>query len=216
MTEAMRRQAPRDLRAQKGRRPLVCLTAYTTPMARLLDPVADLLLVGDSVGMVLYGFATTLPVTLEMMIAHGGAVMRGSDRACVIVDLPWGSYQESPAQAYSSAARVLAETGAAGVKLEGGHAMAATIGFLVERGIPVLGHIGLQPQAVNATGFRAQGRTAAEEAVILADAQAVAGAGAFAWSSKALPNRWRARSAPRSRFRRSASAHHRPATGIYW
>ncbi|HUH83661.1 MAG TPA: 3-methyl-2-oxobutanoate hydroxymethyltransferase [Stellaceae bacterium] len=180
MTEAKRRQAPRDLRLRKGGTPIVCLTAYTTPMARLLDPIADLLLVGDSRGMVLYGFANTLPVTLEMMIAHGAAVMRGADRACVIIDLPWGSYQESPVQAYRSAARVLAETGAAGVKLEGGRAMAPTIGFLVERGIPVLGHIGLQPQAVNATGFRPQGRTAAEEVTIPADAQAVAGAGAFA------------------------------------
>jgi 3-methyl-2-oxobutanoate hydroxymethyltransferase len=176
----MRRQEPRDLRARKGEAPLVCLTAYTTPMARLLDPVADLLLVGDSLGMVLYGFATTLPVTLEMMIAHGAAVMRGAARACVIVDLPWGSYQESPASAYRSAARVLAETGAAGVKLEGGRVMAPTIRFLVERGIPTLGHIGLQPQAVNATGFRAQGRTEADAAAILADARAVAEAGAFA------------------------------------
>ena len=175
-----KRQTPRELAARKGDVPLVCLTAYTTPMARLLDPLADLLLVGDSLSMVVYGFDTTLPVTLKMMIAHGGAVMRGSRHACVVVDLPWGSYQESPAQAFRNAARVLAESGAAAVKLEGGEAMAESIRFLVERGIPVLGHIGLQPQSVNATGFRARGRTADEAEQILADARAVAAAGAFA------------------------------------
>ena len=172
---------PAELRARKGGVPLVCLTAYTTPMARLLDPVADLLLVGDSLGMVLYGFDTTLPVTLEMMIAHAGAVMRGAKRASVIVDLPFGSYQESPAQAFRNAAHAMRESGAAGVKIEGGEVMAETIRFLVARGVPVLGHIGLQPQSVHALGgFRAQGRNAEEAARILADARAVAEAGAFA------------------------------------
>ena len=172
---------PAELRARKGGVPLVCLTAYTTPMARLLDPVADLLLVGDSLGMVLYGFDTTLPVTLEMMIAHAGAVMRGAKRASVIVDLPFGSYQESPAQAFRNAARAMRESGAAGVKIEGGEVMAETIRFLVARGVPVLGHIGLQPQSVHALGgFHAQGRNAEEAARILADARAVAEAGAFA------------------------------------
>jgi 3-methyl-2-oxobutanoate hydroxymethyltransferase len=172
---------PADLRARKGGVPLVCLTCYTAPMARLLDPVADLLLVGDSLGMVVYGFDSTLPVTLDMMIAHGAAAVRGARRACVIVDMPFGSYQEDPAQAFRSAARIMAETGSAGVKLEGGAAMAETIRFLVERGIPVLGHIGLQPQSVNAIGgFRAQGRTSAEADRVLADARAVAEAGAFA------------------------------------
>jgi 3-methyl-2-oxobutanoate hydroxymethyltransferase len=180
VTVSATKRSPADIRARKGEVPLVCLTAYTTPMARLFDPVADLLLVGDSLGMVLYGFETTLPVTLEMMIAHAGAVMRGARQACVVVDLPFGSYQESPAQAFRSAARALGETGAAAVKLEGGAAMAETIRFLAERGVPVLGHIGLQPQSVNATGFRAQGKSAEQARRILADARAVAEAGAFA------------------------------------
>ena len=173
-----RRLTVRDFR--KGQGPYVCLTAYTTPIARLLDPHVDLLLVGDSLGMVLYGFESTLPVTLEMMIAHGAAVMRGASRACVIVDLPFGSYQESPEQALRSAARVLAETGCAGVKLEGGAEMAETIRFLARRGIPVCGHVGLMPQSVNASGFRAQGRDEAAAALVTADARAVAEAGAFA------------------------------------
>ena len=168
----------RDFR--KGVEPFVCLTAYTTPIARLLDPHVDLLLVGDSLGMVLYGLDSTVPVTLDMMILHGGAVMRGSRRACVIVDLPFGSYGESPQQAYRSAARVLKETGCAGVKLEGGAEMADTVRFLVRRGVPVCGHVGLMPQAVNVSGFRAQGRNEDEAAEVMADALAVAEAGAFA------------------------------------
>ena len=181
VVSAAKQNQPAALRTRKGEAPLVCLTAYTAPVARLLDPIADLLLVGDSLGMVVYGFATTLPVTLDMMIAHGGAVVRGAERACVIVDLPFGSYQESPEQAFRSAARVMAETGCAGVKLEGGAAMAEGIRFLVERGIPVLGHIGLQPQSVHAVGgFRAQGKSATEAERILGDARAVAAAGAFA------------------------------------
>ena len=176
-----KRQTPSDIRARKGKVPLVCLTAYTTPMARMLDASCDLLLVGDSLAIVLYGLETTLAVTLDMMIAHGAAVMRGARRACVVIDLPFGSYQESPAQAFRSAARALAETGAAAVKLEGGEAMAETIRFLVERGVPVVGHIGLQPQSVNAIGgFRVQGKTDAAAARILADARAVDAAGAFA------------------------------------
>ncbi|MFQ5784115.1 MAG: 3-methyl-2-oxobutanoate hydroxymethyltransferase [Alphaproteobacteria bacterium] len=167
--------------ARKGGEPLVCLTAYSAPMARLLDPRVDLLLVGDSLGMVLYGFETTLPVTLDMMIAHGAAVVRGSRRACVVVDMPFGSYQESPAAAFRAAARVMAETGCAAVKLEGGEEMAETVGFLVRRGIPVMGHVGLRPQTVNVMGgFRYQGRNQAGAGQILADAEAVAGAGAFA------------------------------------
>jgi 3-methyl-2-oxobutanoate hydroxymethyltransferase len=171
---------PADLRARKGGVPLVCLTAYTAPMAHWLDPVSDLLLVGDSLGMVVYGFDSTLPVTLDMMIAHGGAVMRGSRQACVIVDMPFGTYHEGPAQAFRNAARIMSETGCAGVKLEGGEVMAETVAFLVERGIPVLGHIGLQPQSVNVLGgFRAQGRSEAEAARILRDGRAIAEAGAF-------------------------------------
>jgi 3-methyl-2-oxobutanoate hydroxymethyltransferase len=168
-------------RRRKGGEPLVCLTAYTTPMARLLDPHCDLLLVGDSLGMVVYGLASTIPVTLEMMIAHGGAVMRGASRSLVIVDLPFGSYQESPAQAFRSAARVMSATGCAGVKVEGGAAMAETIRFLVERGVPVFGHVGLQPQSVHSYGgYGARGKVEEEADRIVADARAVADAGAFA------------------------------------
>lgn len=168
------------LRAMKGT-PQVWLTAYTTPMARLLDAACDVLLVGDSLGMVLYGLPNTLAVSLETMIAHGAAVVRGAKHACVVVDLPFGSYQESPVQAFRNAARVLAETGAQAVKLEGGVAMAETIRFLVARGVPVVGHVGLMPQAVmTAGGFRATGRTNEEIAAVTADADAVAEAGAFA------------------------------------
>jgi 3-methyl-2-oxobutanoate hydroxymethyltransferase len=165
---------------RKGGGPYVCLTAYTTPMARLLDPHADLLLVGDSLGMVLYGLESTVPVTLDMMVAHGAAVVRGTRHACIVVDMPFGSYQETPQLAFRSAARILAETGCAAVKLEGGVEMADTIRFLVARGIPVCGHVGLMPQAVNASGYRVQGREAAEAAGITRDASAVAAAGAFA------------------------------------
>jgi 3-methyl-2-oxobutanoate hydroxymethyltransferase len=176
-----RQRTPAELHARKGGVPIVSLTAYSAPMARLLDPIADLLLVGDSLGMVVYGLDSTLGVTLEMMIAHGAAVMRGARRSCVIVDMPFGSYQENPAQAFRNAARILAETGCAGVKLEGGAPMADTIRFLVDRGIPVLGHIGLQPQSIHALGgFRAQGRSAPEAARVVADAHAVSDAGAFA------------------------------------
>ncbi|MDB5317196.1 MAG: panB [Rhodospirillales bacterium] len=170
-----------QIRSRKGAEPIVCLTAYTTQMARRLDPHVDLLLVGDSLGMVLYGLDSTLPVTLDMMIAHGAAVMRGTERACVIVDLPFGSYQESPEQAFRSAARIMAETGANGVKLEGGVEMADTVRFLVQRCIPVCAHVGLMPQAVNiAGGFKATGRSDEEAQKIMLDAQAVAEAGAFA------------------------------------
>jgi 3-methyl-2-oxobutanoate hydroxymethyltransferase len=165
----------------KGGVPIVCLTAYTSLTAVLLDESVDLLLVGDSLGMVLYGMESTLGVTLDMMIAHGQAVMRGSEKACVIVDLPFGSYQESKEDAFRNAARVMKEVGCAGVKLEGGTEMAETIRFLTERGIPVLGHVGLLPQSVNtAGGFRSLGREEKEAAEIMEDARAVAAAGAFA------------------------------------
>jgi 3-methyl-2-oxobutanoate hydroxymethyltransferase len=175
-----KRITTRDLRARKGAEPIVMLTAYTTPIARLLDPHVDALLVGDSLGMTLYGMDTTLGVTLEMMIAHGKAVMRGAHHACVIIDMPFGSYQESREQAFRNAARVMAETGAGAVKLEGGRELADTIAFLTQRGIPVMAHIGLMPQAVHvAGGFRAHGRAEDEAATIHADARAVADAGAF-------------------------------------
>jgi 3-methyl-2-oxobutanoate hydroxymethyltransferase len=177
----MKRITTPQIRARKGGEPLVCLTAYTTQMAQRLDPHVELLLVGDSLGMVVYGFESTLAVTLDMMIAHGAAVVRGAKRACVIVDMPFGSYQESPAQAFRNAARVLAETGASGVKLEGGVEMAETVRFLTQRGVPVCGHVGLMPQAVNvAGGFKATGRSDEEAEGVARDAAAIAEAGAFA------------------------------------
>ena len=171
---------PAALRARKGAEPIVCLTAYTAPMARLVDAHADLILVGDSLGMVVHGLPSTVGVTLEMMILHARAVRRAATRAVVVVDLPFGSYEAGPEAAFLSAARVMAETGCAAVKLEGGATMAPTIRFLVERGVPVMAHVGLLPQAVNVVGgYRVQGRGADAERV-LADADAVAEAGAFA------------------------------------
>jgi 3-methyl-2-oxobutanoate hydroxymethyltransferase len=165
----------------KTEQPLVMLTAYTARQAQLLDPHCDLLLVGDSLGQVIYGLPSTLAVTLDMMIAHGAAVVRGSYHSVVIVDMPFGSYEASPQQAFASASRVMAETGAAGVKLEGGTAMAETIAFLTQRGIPVMAHVGLTPQAVNALGgYGARGKSQQEHEKIVTDGQAVQQAGAFA------------------------------------
>lgn len=161
--------------------PVVMLTAYTARQAQLLDPHCDILLVGDSLGQVIYGLPSSVPVTLDMMIAHGAAVVRGSYHSVVIVDMPFGAYEASPEQAFASASRVLKETGAAGIKLEGGEAMAPTVEFLVRRGIPVIGHVGLTPQAVNVLGgYNARGRSEAEAAKIVADARALEAAGAFA------------------------------------
>jgi 3-methyl-2-oxobutanoate hydroxymethyltransferase len=161
--------------------PLVMLTAYTARQAQLLDAHCDMLLVGDSLGQVIYGLPSTLAVTQEMMIAHGAAVVRGSYHALVIVDMPFGSYEGSKEQAFASASRIMAETGCAAVKLEGGEAMAETIAFLSGRGIPVMAHVGLTPQAVNVLGgYGARGRSQREHEKIIADGQAVAGAGAFA------------------------------------
>jgi 3-methyl-2-oxobutanoate hydroxymethyltransferase len=177
----MKRVTAPAVRARKGGEPLVMLTAYDVRMAQLLDPHCDMLLVGDSLGQVVYGLPSTVPVTLEMMAAHGAAVVRGSWHALVVVDMPFGSYEASPAAAFASAARLLKETGAAAVKLEGGEAMAETIAFLGARGIPVMAHIGLTPQAVNQLGgYGARGRGDAEAARILADARAAAEAGCFA------------------------------------
>ena len=165
----------------KTAEPLVMLTAYTARQAQLLDSHCDMLLVGDSLGQVIYGLPSTLPVTLDMMIAHGAAVVRGSYHSVVIVDMPFGSYEASPQAAFASASRVMAETGAAGVKLEGGQAMAETIAFLSQRGIPVMAHVGLTPQAVNALGgYGARGKSEDEHGKIMADARAVTDAGAFA------------------------------------
>ena len=172
-----------DIRSRKrrhGGEPLVCLTAYTVITARLLDVHTDLLLVGDSLGMVLYGLDTTVGVTLDMMIAHGQAVMRGANRACVIVDMPFGSYQESPEMAFRNAARIMKEVGCAGVKIEGGAEMAETVTFLTQRGIPVLGHVGLMPQSVNTLGgFKTRGRNAEDAEHIVQDAKALDKAGVF-------------------------------------
>ena len=176
----MKRLTVPKLKAMKGGEPIVMLTAYTARMAQLLDPHCDILLVGDSLGQVIYGLPSTVPVTLEMMCAHGAAVVRGSWHSVVAVDMPFGSYEANPAAAFESAARILKETGAAAVKLEGGEAMAETIAFLTARGIPVIGHVGLTPQAVNALGgYGARGRSDAERAKILSDALAVSDAGAF-------------------------------------
>jgi 3-methyl-2-oxobutanoate hydroxymethyltransferase len=179
--EPVRRLTVPAIQKRKGGEPIVMLTAYTARMAQLLDPHCDLLLVGDSLGQVIYGLDTTVKVSLDMMIAHGAAVVRGSYRSVVVIDLPFGSYEESPQAAFRTAARVMQETGAAAVKLEGGAVMAPTVKFLSERGIPVMAHVGLTPQAVNALGgYGARGRSEAEAAKILDDAKAVAEAGCFA------------------------------------
>jgi 3-methyl-2-oxobutanoate hydroxymethyltransferase len=170
-----------EIRGHKGTKPVVCLTCYHAHTAKLLDNYVDLMLVGDSLGMVMHGLETTVGVTLDMMITHAKAVMRGSKRALVVVDLPFGSYEESPAVAFRNAARVLQETGATAVKLEGGARMAETIQYLTQRGIPVMAHIGLTPQMVHVKGgFRTVGRTEEEWPALLADAKAISDAGAFA------------------------------------
>jgi len=177
----VRRVTAPDIRARKGGEPVVCLTAYTAPVAQILDPHCDLLLVGDSVGMVVHGMPNTVGVTLDMMILHGQAVMRGSTHAMVVVDMPFGSYETSPEIAFANAARVLKETGAQAVKVEAGRSIGETIAYLTERGIPVMGHVGLRPQAVNMDGkFRAKGRTREERQQVIAEAKAADAAGAFA------------------------------------
>jgi 3-methyl-2-oxobutanoate hydroxymethyltransferase len=181
MQNTIRRLTAPDIRARKGGEPIVSLTSYHAHTARIVDAYCDVILVGDSLGMVMHGLETTIPVTLDMMILQGMAVMRGSKHALVVVDMPFGSYEASKEQAFASAARVLKETGCGAIKLEGGRRMAETIAFLVERGVPVMGHVGLTPQAINALGsFRAQGRDESDWAPIEADARAVAESGAFA------------------------------------
>jgi 3-methyl-2-oxobutanoate hydroxymethyltransferase len=177
--EIKRLTAP-DIRSRKGGAPIVCLTSYHAHTARLVDRHCDVILVGDSLGMVMHGLETTVPVTLDMMILQGLAVMRGSKRALVVVDMPFGTYEASREQAFMSAARVMKETGCGAIKVEGGRRMAETIAFLVERGVPVMGHIGLTPQSINTIGsFRAQGRDEADWGPIEEDAKAVTQAGAF-------------------------------------
>jgi len=176
-----------DIRARKGGVPIVMLTSYHAHTARILDQHCDVILVGDSLGMVMHGLETTIPVTLDMMILQGHAVMRGSRHALVVVDLPFGSYEVSREQAFKTAARVLKETGCGAIKLEGGQRMAETIRFLTERGVPVMAHVGLTPQSVNSLGgFRTQGRDPSDWAPIEADAHAVAQAGAFSVVLEAL------------------------------
>ena len=187
VTSPIRAVLPPDIRARKGSAPLVVLTAYTTPGARLVDPHCDIALVGDSVGMVLHGMPSTLGVTLEMMILHGRSVVRGLTRAMAVIDMPFGSYEESPQQAYRNAARLMAETGAPSVKLEGGTHMAETIAFLTKRGVPVMAHIGLTPQSVNTLGgYKVVGRNGDGDRV-MADAIAVEDAGAFAVVLEKVP-----------------------------
>ena len=181
----MRRLTVPKLRARKvdgvTEQPIVMLTAYTARTAQLLDAHCDLLLVGDSLGQVIYGLPSSVPVTLEMMANHGAAVVRGSYHAVVAVDMPFGSYEQSPAQAFESASFLLKQSGCAAVKLEGGSAMAETVAFLVQRGIPVIGHVGLTPQAVNVLGgYGPRGRSEAEADKIIGDARALDAAGAFA------------------------------------
>lgn len=178
---------PSDIRARKGGAPLVTLTAYTTPMAQMMEDHVDIVLVGDSVGMVLHGLPDTLGVTMEMMCLHGAAVRRGLVKPLLVIDMPFGSYEESPEQAFRNAARIMRETGADAVKLEGGVTMADTIAFLTARSIPVMAHIGLTPQAINTLGgYKVQGR-GEDRARVLADAHAVEAAGAFSVVLEKVP-----------------------------
>jgi 3-methyl-2-oxobutanoate hydroxymethyltransferase len=186
-TSPVRPVLPPDIRARKGGTPLVVLTAYSTPVARLVDAHCDIALVGDSVGMVIHGLPSTLGVTLEMMILHGKAVVRGCQKAMPVIDMPFGSYEESPQQAFRNASRLMAETGAPAVKLEGGVHMAETIAFLTARGVPVMAHVGLTPQAVNTLGgYKVVGR-AEEAAKVMADAKAIEAAGAFSVVLEKVP-----------------------------
>src|SRR5216117_1616948 len=178
---AVKRNTAPEIRARKGGEPIVMLTSYHAHTAALVDRHCDVILVGDSLGNVMHGLETTVPVTLDMMILQGHAVMRGSKRALVVVDMPFGSYEASKEQAFMNAARVLKETGCGAIKVEGGRRLAETVAFLTQRGVPVMGHVGLTPQSINTIGsFRAQGRDEADWGPIEADAKAVADAGAFA------------------------------------
>ncbi len=186
-TSPVRPVLPPDIRARKGTLPLVVLTAYSTPVARLVDPHCDIVLVGDSVGMVIHGLPSTLGVTMEMMILHGRAVVKGAQKAMPVIDMPFGSYEEGPQQAFRNASRLMAETGAPAVKLEGGVHMAETIAFLTARGVPVMAHVGLTPQSVNTLGgYKVVGRDSEAEKV-MADARAVEEAGAFSVVLEKVP-----------------------------
>ena len=183
----VKRMTAPEIAKRKGGAPIVALTAYHAHTARIIDPYVDFLLVGDSLGMVMHGYETTVPVPLDLMIMHAQAVVRGSTRALVVVDMPFGSYEESPSIAFRNAARVMKETGAGAIKLEGGVHMAETIRYLTDRGIPVMSHIGLTPQAINTIGsLKPRGRYRSEWAAYEADAKAIAEAGAFAVVIEAL------------------------------
>ncbi len=184
---SIKRVTAPDIAKRKGGAPIVALTAYHAHTARIIDPYVDMLLVGDSLGMVMHGYETTVPVPLELMIMHAQAVVRGSSRSLVVVDMPFGSYEESPSEAFRNAARVMKETGCGAIKIEGGAHMAETIRYLTDRGIPVMSHIGMTPQAVNTIGsFKPRGRFRSEWAAFEEDARAVAKAGAFAVVLEAL------------------------------
>ncbi|ACT59640.1 3-methyl-2-oxobutanoate hydroxymethyltransferase [Hirschia baltica] len=177
----IRRKTVRDIAKAKGETPIVCLTAYDAPMAKMMDPFCDLILVGDSVGMVVHGLDSTVGVSLEMMIMHGQAVMRGASQAMVVVDMPFGSYETNPDVAFLNAARIMKETGCQAIKIESGEYAADAVSHMVERGIPVMAHVGLRPQAVNVDGgFRAKGRSNAERKRVMAEAKAADEAGCFA------------------------------------
>jgi 3-methyl-2-oxobutanoate hydroxymethyltransferase len=187
-TAETRRLSPPDIRDRKGGTPLVVLTAYTTPVARLVDPHCDIALVGDSVGMVLHGLPSTLQVSMEMMLMHGQAVARGLSKAMMVIDMPFGAYEEGREQAFRNASRLMSETGASAIKLEGGEHMAETIRFLTQRGVPVMAHVGLTPQAVNVIGgYRVQGR-GNDSGRIRNDAVSVAEAGAFSVVLEKVPD----------------------------
>ena len=206
-----------EITDRKGGQPIVALTSYHAHTAAIADKYVDFILVGDSLGMVMHGFESTLPVPLELMILHGRAVMRGAKRALVVVDMPFGSYEESHAQAFHNAARVMKETECGAIKIEGGKRMADTIHFLTQRGIPVMAHIGLTPQFINVFGgFKTQGRTRDKWAAIEEDAKAVSDAGHSPWCWKRLSSRWPRRLRRCCLFQPLASAHLRPAMGKSW
>ncbi len=188
VTGKIRALTPPDIQGMKGDTPIVCLTAYTTPIARMIDEHTDLVLVGDSVGMVMHGMPNTLGVTMDMMVMHGKAVRRGLKRPLLVIDMPFGSYEESPQVAFQNASRFMKETECGAVKLEGGVDMAETIQFLTKRGIPVMAHIGLTPQAVNVFGgYKIQGK-GSDEQRIMDDAVAVEDAGAFSVVCEKVPD----------------------------
>jgi hypothetical protein len=213
---AIKRKTAPDIRARKNGEPIVMLTSYHAHTAALVDRYCDVILVGDSLGNVMHGFETTVPVTLDMMILQGRAVMRGSSRALVVVDMPFGSYEASREQAFHSAVRILKETQCGAVKLEGGERMAETVAFLTARGIPVMGHIGLTPQSINTLGsFRAQGREQGSGSRSRTTRSRSQKPAPFRWWSRRLPSRWRRRSRRVLRFPPSGSAPARPATARF-